>query len=158
MTQNPSPIEPDSVFDGLQWSSIFRGAVLDNVLTLVALLPIMFWVAGAEAFTDDEETANRAIDQAIGAPEFLLWSFIVGISITAYAGFWASRRAGVFHLRHGGWTAVASVLLASVFLLAPGATAGPAPPLWFDGLGLSLMVPAGVFGGWLASKVAKPAA
>jgi hypothetical protein len=156
MAYSPSPIEPDSVFDGLRWSPILRGAVLDNVLTLFALLPITLYVAGAEAFSEDEETAGRAIDRAIVAPEFLFLTFIVGISITAYAGFWASRRAGVFHLRHGGWTAVASVLLASVFLLVPGATAGPAPPLWFDGLGLSLMVPAGVFGGWLASKVAKP--
>ncbi len=157
MIPSPSPIEPDGLFDGLRWSPILRGAVLDNVLTLVALVPIMLLVAGAEAFADDEETANRAIDQAIGAPEFLLWSFIVGISITSYAAFWASRRAGVLYLRHGGWTAVASAVLASVFLLAPSATAGPQPPLWYDGLAFALMVPAGVFGGWLASKGSEPA-
>ena len=80
------------------------------------------------------------------------------VSITAYAGFWASNRAGAFHLRHGGWTAVSSALLASVFLLVPGANAGPTTPLWLDGLGLALMVPAGVLGGWFASKIAKPAA
>jgi len=158
MTQNPSPIEPDSVFDGLQWSSIFRGAVLDNVLTFLALFPIMLYVAGSEAFSEDEETANQAIDQAIVAPEFLLMSFLVGISITVYAAYWASRRAGVFHLRHGGWTAVASALLATVFLLVPGASAGPVLPLWYQGLGLALMLPAGVFGGWLAFKLAEPVA
>jgi hypothetical protein len=158
MTQSPSPIEPDSVFDGLRWSSILRGAVLDNVLTLFALFPIMLYVAGIEAFSEDEETANQAIDQAIVAPEFLLMSFFVGISITVYAAYWASRRAGVFHLRHGGWTAVVSALLATVILLVPGASAGPAPPLWHQGLGLALMVPAGVFGGWLALKFTDPTA
>jgi hypothetical protein len=156
--ERPSPIQPDGLFDGLRWSPILRGAVLDNVLTLLASIPIILYVAGAEAFSKDEETASRAIDQALVAPEFLLWSFIVGISITAYAGFWASRRAGAFHLRHGGWTAVASAVLASLLLLVPGATAGPAPPLWYTGLALAFMVPAGVFGGWLASRVRKPAA
>ena len=154
----PSPIEPASAFDGLRWSPILRGAVLDNVLTFLALIPIMLYVAGAETFSEDEETIERAIDQAFVAPEFLLWSFIVGISITAYAAFWASRRAGVFHLRHGGWTAVASAVLASLFLLIPAPTAAPAPPLWYNALSLAVMLPAGVFGGWLASKVAKPAA
>ena len=158
MTQSPSPIEPDSVFDGLRWSPILRGAVLDNVLTLFALLPIMLYVAGIEAFSEDEETANQAIGEAIVTPEFLLMSFFVGISITVYAAYWASRRARVFHLRHGGWTAVASALLATVFLLVPGVSAGPAPPLWYQGLGLALMMPAGVFGGWLALKLAEPAA
>ena len=158
MVPRPSPIEPDGLFDGLRWSPILRGAVLDNVLTLIALLPIMFLVAGAAAFSDDEETANQAIDQTIVAPEFLFWSFVVGLSITSYAAFWASRRAGVLYLRHGGWTAVASAVLASVFLLIPNATAGPQPPLWYEGLALALMVPAGVFGGWLASKVSEPGA
>jgi hypothetical protein len=158
MAYNPSPIEPDGLFDGLRWSPIFRGAVLDNVLTLLALSPVMLYLAGPEAFSENEGAANRAIDQAVVAPEFLFFSFIVGISITAYAGFWASRRAGVFHLRHGGWTAVVSALLASVFLLVPGATPDPALPLWYEGLGLACMVPAGVFGGWLASRVAKSAA
>ncbi len=158
MTQSPSPIEPDSVFDGLRWSPILRGAVLDNVLTLFALLPIMLYVAGIEAFSEDEETANQAIGEAIVTPEFLLMSFFVGISVTVYAAYWASRRARVFHLRHGGWTAVASAALASVFLLVPGATTGPQRPLWYDGLAFALMVPAGVFGGWLASKVSEPTA
>jgi len=156
--ERPSSIEPDGLFDGLRWSLILRGAVLDNVLTFLASIPIILLVAGADAFSKDEETARRAIDRAVVAPEFLFWSFIVGISITVYAAFWASRRARVFYLRHGGWTAVASAVLASLFLLVPGAAAGPAPPLWYTGLALSLMVPAGVFGGWLASRVGGPAA
>ena len=152
----PSPIEPDGVFDGLRWSPILRGAVLDNLLTFLALSPIMLFVAGTEAFSEDEEIVKHAIDRAIVAPEFLLWSFIVGILITAYAAFWAARRAGLLHLRHGGWTAVASAVLASLFLLVPGATEGPAPPFWYNSLALAVMVPAGVFGGWLASNVTKP--
>ena len=152
MVSRPAGIEPEGLFDGLHWSSILRGAVLDNVLTLIALLPIMFYVAGAEALSDDEVAASRAIDQAIVAPEFLFWSFIIGISITAYAAFWASRRAGTLHLRHGGWTAVLSAVIASMFLLVPDAAADPQPPLWYNGLSLGLMIPTGIFGGWVASR------
>ena len=154
----PSPIEPDGMFDGLRWSSILRGALLDNVLTLVSIIPITLYVAGGDSFSEDDETVNRAIDQAMVSPDFLLLSFIVGLSITVYAAFWASRRAGTLHLRHGGWTAVISALVASLFLLVPGANEGPAPPAWYEGLGLALMIPAGVFGGWLASKISKVAA
>ncbi len=154
----PSPIEPDGLFDGLRWSSILRGAVLDNVLTFVVLLPIMLYFAGADAFAEDEESANRAMDRAIAAPAFLACSFVVGLSITVYAGFWASRRAGLLHVRHGGWTAVASAALGSLFLLVPGATEGASPPLWYDALAMALMIPAGVFGGWLASRADGPAA
>jgi hypothetical protein len=117
----------------------------------------MFYFAGADAFSEDEAAAGRAIDQAVVAPEFLFWSFVIGISITAYAAFWASRRAGTLHLRHGGWTAVVSAAVASMFLLIPDAAAGPQQPLWYTGLSLGLMIPTGVFGGWVASRL-KPAA
>lgn len=155
MDGRPSPIEPDGLLDGVQWSPVLRGAVLDNVLTFVVSMPLVSYFAGAEALAEDEEVANRAIDQALQSPEFLFWSCVVGLSITVYAGFWASRRAGVFHLRHGGWTAVASAALASLFLLIPGATEGPSPPLWYDALALALVLPAGVLGGWIAARLGK---
>jgi len=154
---SPSPVEPDGLLDGLRWSCILGGAVLDHVLTFLALLPVLVWVGGAEAFSGNEESVNRAIDQTVVAPEFLLWSFIVGTSVTSFAAFWASRRAGVLYLRHGGWTAVAAAILGSIFLLLPGATSGPQPPFWYVCLGYAFIVPAGVFGGWLAAKASETA-
>jgi uncharacterized protein YqgC (DUF456 family) len=156
MVSSPPPIEPEGIFDGLRWSLILRGAVLDIFLTTFALFPIMLFVAGGEAISENEQAAKQAINQAATASDFLILSFIAGISITAYAGYWASRRAGASHLRHGGWTAVASAALSSFLLLLPGSSAGPAPPVWYDALALALMVPAGVFGGWVASKTARP--
>lgn len=149
----PLPIEPDGMFDGLRWSAILLGALLDNVLTVLAMIPITLFVAGADALSKNEEVANEAIDRAILAPEFLLWSFVVGLAITVYAAFWAARRAGLSHLRHGGWTAVTSAVLASLLLVVPGTATGPEPPLWYNALALTLMVPAGVFGGWVASRL-----
>lgn len=152
MSERPRPIEAEGLFEGLRWSAIVRGAVLDNVLTFATSFPILLYFAGAEAFSEDEEIARQAFDQVIGNPGFLACTLVVGLAVTAYAGFWAARRAGLHPVRHGGWTAVASAVLGSLFLLLPGATAGPAPPLWYDALGLALMVPAGALGGWLAAS------
>lgn len=153
MDRRPSSIEPDGIFDGLRWPPILGGAVLDNVLTFFAMLPIYFYFAGGEAFSEDEEASRRALEQAAQDPGFLLLTLVVGLAITVYAGGWAARRAGALHLRHGGWTAVAAAVLATLFLLLPGAGSEPGPPWWYDVVGLALMVPAGVLGGWIASKL-----
>jgi hypothetical protein len=141
------------MLDGVRWSAVLRGAVLDNVLTVVASVPLAFLLAGEDGLAEDPEQFERTLDQAVETPEFLLWAFVVGLAITVYAAYWASRRAGVLHLRHGGWTAVASLALASLFLLVPGATEGSAAPAWYDALSIALMLPAGVLGGWIAAKV-----
>lgn len=155
MSSGPSPIEPESWLDGLRWSAILRGAVLDIVLTILAGIALVFHLAGGEAFSEDAQAAERALEEALAAPEYLLWSFVIGISITAYAGYWAARRAGVLHVRHGGWTAVVSAVLGSLFLLVPGEGTGPSAPWWYDALALGLMLPAGLFGGWVAAKRAE---
>ncbi len=147
-----SAIEPEGLFDGLHWRPIVRWAALDVVLTLVLIVPVVFYLAGAEALSDDEETATQAIDAAVASPDLLLWSFVLGLSITVYASFRASRAAGTLHLRHGGWTAVVSAVLGFLLLLVTGGDSSPANPLWYDALSLGLMVPAGVLGGWLASR------
>jgi len=140
------------MFEGLRWSCVVLGAVLDNVLSVLVGIPVMLGFAGAEAFGEDPEAAERAIDRALADPTFLLASFAVGIAVTGFAAFWAARRAGTLHVRHGGWTAVASAALAVLFLLLSGGSAGPTPPWWYDGLALACMLPAGAAGGWLAAR------
>ncbi len=154
---SPSPsIDPEGVFDGLRWAPILAGALLDNALTMIAMFPITFFAAGAEAMSEDPATAQEAMEHAMDRPEFLALSFAAGAAITTFAAFWAARRAGVLHVRHGGWTAVVSALLACALFLLPGAAAEPRPPLWFEALGLAVMIPAGVVGGWLASRLPAP--
>ncbi len=104
----------------------------------------------SDAFSEDAASAERAMERLFASSEFLFWSAAVGLAITVYAGLWASRRAGALHLRHGGWTAATALVLGTLFLLLPGANEGPAPPLWYETLGVVLMVPAGVLGGWIA--------
>lgn len=155
MDPRPSSIEPEGAFDGLQWSPILRGAVLDNVLTILAMVPITLHFAGDAAFGENEEAARQAMDAAMREPAFLLATFAVGAAITLYACYWAARRAGVLHVRHGGWTAVTSAVLGTfISLLLGGGSGGADTPLWYDALSLALMVPAGMAGGWLAAAVA----
>jgi hypothetical protein len=153
MDGRPAPIEPDGLLDGIRWSAVVRGAILDNVLTLVASIPLMLFFVGTGALAEDEAAAERSFEQAFSSLEFLLAFFVIGMAITVYAGFWAARRAGVLPLRHGGWTAVVSLAIATLFLLLPGASEGSATPIWYDAISFALMLPAGVLGGWLASRV-----
>lgn len=150
------PIEPDGLFDGLHWPSILRWAVLDVVITVVASVPLMFFLAGDGALSDDEEIAGPALEAAASSADFLLWGLALGLSITVYTSFRAARAAGTFHLRHGGWTAVVSALIGLLFLLVPDAGSNSSSSLWYDAVSLGLVLPAGVLGGWLASAKPEP--
>jgi hypothetical protein len=151
MEPHPLPIEPRGLLDGISWRAVLFGAIVDTALTIFAFAILFAWMAGPEAFPLDEEAADRAIDAAALSPEFLLSSLVVGMLATVIGAYAGARRAGVFHVRHGGWVAVCSALISLLFLLLPGAESGPAPPLWYDAVGLALMIPAGMLGGLLAA-------
>ena len=147
---SPAPIEPDGLLDGLDWGSILRGALLDVFLTILASIPLLLYLAGPEAFAEDESVASQAVDEALASPEGLALSFAIGFAGTVAGAYYGSRRAGAFHVRHGGWIAVVSLLLAVPFYLVPGAGSTPSIPLWYDVLGILATVPAGLLGGLLA--------
>lgn len=153
MEQHPLPIEPQGLLDGISWRAVLFGAVVDTALTIFGFAILLFWLAGPDAFSTDEEVAERAIEAILLSSEFLLLYFIVGMLATVVGAFAGARRAGASHVRHGGWIAVCSALISLLFLLLAGAEPGPAPPLWYDAVGLVLILPAGMLGGWLASLV-----
>lgn len=150
MTSPPSPIEPDGLLDGLRWSAIFRGALVDLVATFVGGILLLIFLFPAEAL-EEGAAGDRALDAAMVTPEGLFWTAVVGFAGTVCGGYYGARRAGTHPVRHGGWVAVASLLITFPFLLTPlGETSAPAPA-WYDALGIALMLPAGVLGGFLAS-------
>jgi hypothetical protein len=151
MQPSPPSSEPEGILDGLNWRAIALGALVDVTISFVAVVPMGLWFAGADAFSDEDASA-RAIEAVSASPEFLLASLLVGLGATAYGGYFAARRAGVSHLRHGGWVAVVSATIGFLSLLLPGANTGPQPPAWYGVLGLVLMIPAGVLGGFIALK------
>ncbi|MEN8182637.1 MAG: hypothetical protein ABFS46_08890 [Myxococcota bacterium] len=155
MTSHPRPIEPDGLFEGLRWSSIVLGAVLDNVLTLLGYGLLTTGLAGADAFSENEAAAERAFQDVVSSPEFLLLGLLVGVSATVIAAFVGARRAGVHHVRHGGWIAVCSVAFSLVFYLVPGSEPAPSPPVWYEALGWCLLLPSGLAGGYLAARTTR---
>ena len=98
----------------------------------------------------DDEVAGQAFDAMYASWEFLVASVVVGLAATTYGAYVGARRAGVHHLRHGGWVAVVSALIGVGLLVLSGTE--PSPHAWLDALSLALMLPAGVLGGLVASK------
>jgi len=151
---SPTPIQPDGILDGLRWGCVLRGAVLDIALTLVLSIPLVLWLAGPAAFSEDDAAAQKTVDQALSSPEGLFWGAVLGLAATIIGAYYGARRAGALHVRHGGWVAVVSMAL--VFPLQLSSTAASsAAPLWYEILSLAAMIPAGLLGGFLASRVRK---
>ena len=154
MIQSPPPsLEPQGLLSGLQWACIVRGVLVDIGLTVVASVPLMLFLVGAAAFSENEDLANQAIDQAFASPEGLFCGALVGLCATVAGAFYGARRAGAEHLRHGGWVGVLSLLVGLPLLLVPGLQSSIPNPAWYDILTLVSIVPAGLLGGALAARL-----
>lgn len=147
MSYSPGSIDPDGLFDGIQWSAVGLGALVDILVTFAANLPLVA-IFAPEALTADPARAEQVMREASTSLPFLVAGLLVGMAATVFGAYVGARRAGVHHLRHGGWVAIASLLIGflPLLLLEPG----PEPPLWYQALGIVLMLPAGLLGGFLA--------
>lgn len=151
--QLPSSIDPDGIFDGLKPGAIVIGAIVDHVATVATSIVLFGLLAGEDAFSQDEEISQAAFEALSADPEFLMWSIVLGLSCTVLGAFVGAKRAGRFHLRHGGWVAVASAAIGLLFLLLPAEAAGPPPPFWYDVIGWVLLLPSGLLGGSIAGAL-----
>ncbi|MCZ6782246.1 MAG: hypothetical protein O7G30_02960 [Proteobacteria bacterium] len=151
MDQGPRPIEAEGLFDGLRPRAILWGALVDNVATLVASAVLIGSLAPG-IVTEDEEAAKRAIEAAAAAPEFLIGSLVLGLACTVLGGYVGARVAGAHFLRHGGWVAVASAVIAALFYLVPADEPALEVPIWYEIAGWSLLLPAGLLGGLVAKS------
>jgi hypothetical protein len=149
---SPLPsIEPEGLLEGIKWRAVVLGAVVDIVLTGVAAMILLFWVAGPDAFSLDEEASAQALSAALASPQYLVSGLIAGLLATLIGAYVGARRAGRLHVRHGGWVAVLSTVFAFSLYLLPGAYSEPTPPFWYEALGIALVLPAGLLGGLFAA-------
>ena len=159
MRQDPlAPIEPERILDGLRWGCIVRGVLLDIVLTIAASIPLLLVLAGPTAFSEDADTANEAVYTVLTSPEGLFWTLVIGLLGTVVGGYYAARRAGSHHLRHGGWVAVVSLALSLPFVLLSAGQGDAGNPFWYDALSIVCMLPAGLLGGMIARQFGGAAA
>ena len=99
---------------------------------------------------EDSAAAQQVLEAPMASPEARLWGAALGLFATLAGAFYGARRAGVLHVRHGGWVAMASLVLGLPVYLNPGVQGSDALPLWVEMLGLAAMLPAGMLGGFLA--------
>jgi hypothetical protein len=127
-------------------------------LTAVASVPLILLLAGTTAFGEDDLAAAQAIDQALASPEGMFWGAIVGFGATFIGALYGARRAQGEYVRHGGWVAVLSLVLALPFYFVPGAQSTIPSPLWYELFTMAGMVPVGILGGFVARQLAEAAA
>jgi hypothetical protein len=148
----PPPIEPSNVFAGLRPRAILIGLVVDILASLAVMMGLIVVLAADRGLGLEEDVSEEAVAELASSPEFLLWSFVLGVLCTALGGYVGARHAGCHYTRHGAFVGVASLLLG---LLVYAATdTGPTAPLWYDLVAFLIVVPAGAAGGWLASRQA----
>ena len=146
--RRPPTIEPTGIFDGIRPGAILLGVIVDTVATIISGIVLLFVFAIQVTGQRDGTVPDGAFEAIVTSPTFLLASLVVGISCTILGAFVGARRAACFHVRHGAWIAVGSavVALASYAVSAQGEP----NPLWFDIVGFTLIIPAGIAGGLLA--------
>lgn len=146
---HPPPIQPAGFFDGLRLGPILIGVLVDNLATFFAGPLLIALFAPELAPESGGELPEDALEPLLTSPEFLLASLFVGLLCTVFGAYVGARRAACFCIRHGAWIAVGSAI-SSLAILAITGPQEPRPPLWFDLVGFSLMIPAGALGGLLA--------
>jgi hypothetical protein len=140
------------MFDGLRWDCVFRGALLDIALTIAGSIALTLWLAGPAAFSQDEAVARGALDRAFASQEGMAWTALLGLAATVAGAWYGARRAGRLHVRHGGWVAVASLVLGLPLQLMSSGAGSSAWPFWYEALAMAAMLPAGMLGGLLARR------
>jgi hypothetical protein len=148
-SSGPAPIQPTGIFDGLRPAAILIGVVVDNLATLVASYFLVLLFAIQLLRQHGGDVPDEALDPVLASPEFLLASLIAGLLCTVFGAYVGARRAACFYVRHGAWIAVGSAIVGVLLYVIP-AQAESRPPMWFDMVGFTLMIPAGVAGGLLA--------
>jgi hypothetical protein len=148
----PPAIQATGIFEGLKPGAIALGVLVDITASMLASLLLVALFAALEP-PRDGASAEEAARALATSPHFLFASLGVGLLCTVLGGYVGAKRAASHFARHGVWIGIGSALVGLVF---HGADArGPRPPLWFDLLGFSLLLPAGALGGQMAALAAR---
>jgi hypothetical protein len=145
------PIEPEGIFDGLSGTAILLGAFIDIVCTEIAGMLLILWFTPNPP-TRDPEQVRQLLAQLAASTSYVGASIAVGALGTVLGAFVGARRAGLLHVRHGGWIAVASTALGTLLmLLEPPSRDATEFPFWAQLAAWLLILPSGMTGGALAA-------
>jgi hypothetical protein len=122
----------------IKFKAVIIGAVADNAGTLFVMTLLAATLASAGLSEDEVMGRMRSTSG-------LLLGLIIGLGCTVLGGYIAGRIARQAERTHGALLAVIGMVIALIFR-------NGGDPAWFDIAGFAGMLPAGMFGGWLAEQ------
>lgn len=129
----------------VNFKALLFGLATDIGGTFAASLIILPVFAGdrfaPDMSAEELEAAMQTLAQDSG---FLLTSLIVGLAFSALGGYVAGRVAKQEIYLNAGLIGVIDVLIAVLF--------GGGGPIWFNVAGFLLVIPAALYGGYLADR------
>jgi hypothetical protein len=143
----PSPIHPAGFFSGVQIRPVILGVIVDYIATYAAMYAY-FFVYLANKLAEQGELSQEAIADYMMSREGLMIGFIIGALGTAFGGFIAAQKAGKFHIKHGAFVGLGSLIVSFVEEMLRGESM-PMPE-WFRALSILSIIPAGALGGYVA--------
>lgn len=126
----------------IKFKAVILGALADNGVTLFFMMFLITSLRSTDIPQDEIVTRMKTMSG-------LLLSLIIGLGGTVLGGYIAGRVAKQSEVLHGALVAVIGVVLA--FFLRDTDV-----PLWYDIVGFAGMLPAGMYGGWLAPRLRLP--
>jgi len=125
--------------------ALLFGIVADIGVTFVASVLLLLLFAH-DLVTPDmpPEEADAVMQELLARGDFLLASLAIGLACSTLGGYVAARTAGKDLYLHAGLVGIASLLL--------GLFTGASGPFWFNVAGYVLVLPAALYGGYLADR------
>ena len=144
--------QPQGVLAGSRPKDVLLGVAVDWALTIIAGVVVLLLFLDSDLWDAEEEVLNQALSALNADAAYLATTFLLGTTATVIGAYVGAKRAGVLHLKHGLAIAVLSAALALLFVPLPADGGIADIPLWYDIASWLFILPAGIFGGYLARE------
>jgi hypothetical protein len=148
----PSPVHPTGFFTGVEIRPVILGVIVDYIATYAAMYAYFFLYL-ANRFSEQGQLSQEALTDYMMSHEGLMAGFIIGALGTALGGLVAASKAGKFHIKHGAFVGLGSLILSFIEERVRGEST-PMPE-WFRALSVLSIIPAGALGGYLAEMLGR---
>ena len=127
----------------VNFKAVALGILADLGGTIVASAVLFAFFAGDQVSDQmSPEEMEEAVKLATQGGAFLITSLVVGLGFSVFGGYVAARVAKKEIYLNAGLVGVASLLIGLFF--------GGGGPIWFNVAGFLLVIPAALYGGYLA--------
>ncbi len=146
-TSPPPPVHPTGFFTGVEIRPVILGVITDYIATYAGMYAYFFLYL-ANKLSAQGELSEQALTDYMLSHEGLMAGFIIGALGTALGGLVAASKAGKFHIKHGAFVGLGSLIVSFIEERLRGESM-PMPE-WFRALSILSIIPAGALGGYVA--------